>query len=363
MSILAEIPNDAGYVLWMGVREATLWASMEPGERHGFLADRVEQRIRMIQDSGMDSQVAAALIALTSTLRGGEADPEVLSRLCGSVAEWARQRGHGGTALNFAQAAALVDPASAWAAVEVAKRATELGQTARAETWLRRTIAVARRAGDWEPYTVAYLELGTMYRTHHQDPAQAERYFVRALRAARRKGFRELLGAARHGLFLLKVDAGELEEAAQLAGRAARAYGRGHPARHELARELAALSMRRGDHAAAAESLRALLPGARDRAERLRLEAMLARATAASGDLESYRASWMSAWELLYDLPAAGSAGPAMLELAAASALVGDVDRVQMIARAQSTLPARARRPTVVNDLLASARQNHRARA
>lgn len=356
-TILAEHGPSAGHLLWIALREVTLWAQLQPDSRAGFLADRLDARLAAIAEGGLDRTLGPVLTALTTVVRSGAPDPHLVALLCANVSDWAHERDARATALHFAQAAALAHPEAPAPALRVGTLALGAGQDARAETWLRRAVGLARRAGRWDVYAGAYLELGTLYRTRLRDPARAERYYVLAARAARRKGNGELVGSARHGLFLLRLDAGELDEAARLANAAGRAYGRGHPALPRLRRDLAMLWMRQGDHARGLRVLREILPTRTHPAEQLNLCALIARAAAEGGALEVYREHWLTAWNLMDDPRTAEAAAGAMLELARASAVMRDADRVRMIARCQPTLPPAERDPAAIEALLAEARR------
>lgn len=338
-TILAELPGDEGHVLWVGLREVTLWAAMDPESRGGYLADRLETRLAEIAEAKLDPRLGSSLTALTSVLRGIDPEPQLLSLICANVSDWAADHGAPATALHFAQAGALADPLSADPALRVGRLALAGGQHARAETWLRRAVGLARREHTWKVYALAYVELAELYRTAYGSPARAERYYTIAYRAARRKGLRPVLGAARHGLFLLRLAAGDLDAAARLAQAAGRAYGRGHPALPRLRRETAELALRQGDPARAVHLLRDLLPTCADPTGRMHLHALLARAAAEAGEVELYREHWLRAWEPLHEHRGSAAAAPAMLELARASAHLRDAERVRMVARMQPGIP------------------------
>jgi hypothetical protein len=344
MKILAEFPGDTGHMLWQGLREVTLWASMEPGERRGFLAEKRERRLATLAEVRLDPSLAASLTGLAAVIRDEDPDPALLSLLCTGVSEWAIDQSAPATALAYAQAGALAHPESAAPALRVAQLALAAGQSTRGETWLRRAVGLARREKRWDVYAGAYVELGTLYRTSGRDRRRAERYLLLAARAARRNRLPELVGYARHGLLLLRLDAGDLAEAARHAAAAARAYGRRHPVLPRLRRDYAHLLVRQGDHPRAVRILRELLPLCAEPEERMQLHALHARAAAESGDVDGYRESWLAAWTLVERHRSDGGVPAALLELARASAAMRDVERVQMIARHRAAARERAAR-------------------
>src|SRR5688500_20400032 len=69
---------------------------------------------------------------------------EMVALSCRRISQWSDDDGLLATALAFAQAAATVTPGDAVAAFAVGKLARRRAEYARAETWFRRTIALAR---------------------------------------------------------------------------------------------------------------------------------------------------------------------------------------------------------------------------
>jgi tetratricopeptide (TPR) repeat protein len=346
LAILKELPGDVGQALWQTLREVTLWAALEPEQRRGYLHEGMERRLELLDAARLDPEAELPLTTLAATLRGRDpAAPDLLALLCLQVAEWADARGAARTALHFAQAAALAHPELPAAPLRVARLALRTDQSARAETWLRRSIGVARRGRDWGAYAAAYAELGNLYRTHRENPVLAEAYLLKALRAARRNRLREIAGRAHHGLFLQKLEAGALAAAERHAGRALRLYRDSHPSLPALHRMMAVLQVRLGQYEKAATTLRRLIPTRSD-AERAYLCALLARAAAGMGERRTYEQSWTAAWTLLEGGRAKEEAPAALVELARAAALMGDVPRAEQAARLGGT-PSEAPPPSV----------------
>jgi tetratricopeptide (TPR) repeat protein len=345
LKILAEFPGDTGQVLWQTLREVTLWAALEPKRRRGYLQDSMERRVELMGGAHLDPTVELPLTTLAITLRGRDpAAPDLLALLCLQVADWADARGAARTALHFAQAAALAHPEAPAAPLRVGLLALRTDQITRAETWLRRSIGVARRVRDWGAYAAAYAELGNLYRTHRENPVLAEAYLLKALRAARRNRLREIAGRAHHGLFLQKLDAGALDAAERHAGRALRLYRGSHPSLPALHRAMAVLRVRKGEYDRAAATLRRLIPTRTD-AERAYLFALFARAAAGIGERRTYEESWTAAWTLLEGGRAKEEAPAALVELARAAALMRDVPRAEQAARLGGT-PSEAPPPS-----------------
>jgi tetratricopeptide (TPR) repeat protein len=246
-----------------------------------------------------------------------------------------------GTAIAFAQAAALVDPAAPQPAVRVGDLALRWGKNPRAETWLRRAIGLARRARDWESYTTAYVDLGHLY-AQNGGADKARRYYVQAMRAARRHGLLRIRGAALHGLARLNMASSNFEEAKRCVSGAVRAYGRGHPAVPELMVDMADLLVLTGSYERAVHLLQKLLVGMVVRPRRERTLALLARAAAGAATAggpnaermtEIYRAAWSDAWMLITGPAAIGDSDPVLLELARAAAMLNDSPRLEQTVR------------------------------
>ncbi|HEX8360637.1 MAG TPA: hypothetical protein VF613_11030, partial [Longimicrobium sp.] len=261
LAVLDEVP---GVALWQALRDATLWAEAAPELRpHLF------HRLAEPAWTAPAPELAAPLAELAVLSRDpGGCDRAAVAQACGEIAAWADGRGHLATALAFAQARALSAPTDAAAAYEVAQLARRRAEDARAETWYRRTVAVARQRGDWATYTRAFLGLGTLHASRGKITA-ARRFHMRAFKAANRNTLRELEGSALHKLFSLAADAGHRREALRLARAALELYGPAHPRTPRLAHDVARHWLAVGHPSRALAVLRALLPRATDPALRL----------------------------------------------------------------------------------------------
>ncbi len=80
------------------------------------------------------------------------------------VAGWAEAEGKLALALGYAQAVALVRTGEARAAYAVGLLARRRAEYARAETWFRRAVMLARQSGDWPAYCLAFVGLGEALR-------------------------------------------------------------------------------------------------------------------------------------------------------------------------------------------------------
>ncbi|HET6229142.1 MAG TPA: tetratricopeptide repeat protein [Longimicrobiaceae bacterium] len=332
--ILDEVRGELGLLLWQSLRDVTLWASFPPGEREGlFCADAARARLALVGSVAPEPGIEVALTTLGALVGNpGGASPELVTLVCLQVGRWAEERKAGATALSFAQAGALASPDDARAALAVGAMALRWRKGSRAETWLRRTVGLARRSGDWEAYAHAYVEMGTLY-AQRGTPDAARKLLGKALRASRRHGLQETRGAALHALFRIALELGSHDEAEGFARGAMRAYGRGHPELPGLLHDVAALWVGRESFARAVPLLHRLLPMRTDPVDRVATLALLARAAAGSADRRSFEEAWSGAWALLRRLDEKDLAPGTLVELARAAATVRDWDRMEQAVR------------------------------
>ncbi len=340
--ILEEFKGDLGLLLWNSLRDVTLWSSIEPHRREGlFTGDAAQKRLDLLKGCAGEPTLEvsfSALIALVDSPSG--ADGELVSLVCLEVSRWALERGAFGTSLAYAQAAALSSPEDAGPAHTVGSLALRWGRGARAETWLRRCIGLARRGKDWPSYALAYVDLGTLY-ARRDKPVMARRYFTQAMRAGRRHGLLATRGAALHGLFLLAMEAGDLDDAERYAKASMRAYGRGHAALPGLLHDIAYLWVTRENFPRAIPMLQKQLVSRTEPADRALTQAILARAAAGTGERRLYEEAWSSAWSLINRPGAREDSSRIRLELARAAARLRDWVRLEQAARVPASGPAR----------------------
>jgi tetratricopeptide (TPR) repeat protein len=340
--ILEEFKGDLGLLLWNSLRDVTLWSAIDPERRQGlFTTEAAQKRLGLLQTSTVDPALEVSLTTLAALVSSpGDASGEIVSLVCLEVSRWALERGSYGTALAYAQAAALASPEEAGPAHTVGSLALRWGRSARAETWLRRCIGLARRGRDWPSYAQAYVDLGTLY-ARRDLHGTARRYFTQAMRAGRRHGLLPIRGAALHGLFLLAMEAAELDDAERYAKAAMRAYGRGHPRLPGLLHDIAYLWITRENYTRATPMLQKLLVARTEPADRALTLAILARAAAGTGDRRLYEEAWSSAWSLINRPGAREDHGRTLLELARAASKLKDWIRMEQATRLQAAQPSR----------------------
>lgn len=327
--ILAETPDELGFLLWRTVMDVTLWASAPDGKRANLFADgTADARLALLAGTELPPKLSPPVDTLHGMLSvPGRADAEVVALCCLEVAAWARGAGLPHTAVAFAQAAAVAAPEFGEAALHVGTYARRAGQDARAETWLRRAVDVCRRDGDKVAYSSALAELGALSESRENAPA-ANRLYRLAYRAARRFGARAARMRAAHGLFRLARRQGDDASAAQFALSAQRAYEPAAAGAADLLLDLSRFWTDLGEPARARSALRRLVPALvtlpPDR--QLAAFALTARARAEAGSPRTGATAAGAAWALLQDEGVEGAVRyAAALDLAHAARMAGNL--------------------------------------
>jgi tetratricopeptide (TPR) repeat protein len=227
-----------------------------------------------------------------------EADPDRIAFACFAVTEWALMNNARGTALLFAEAAALAAPVSARHAYVAGRLLRYHGAVHEAELWLRRAARVAVWNHDRETQAHCLNSIGMLHQQAGRY-AEARATLTSALRVAKNAGLQELQAASLHNLLVVSVYTGDLTAAEEHARGAFAAYPTGHPSIPKLAADVAFLWAQQGYFARALKVLQALLPRFSDPDARLRVIGHAARAAGAVGDTEAFRAAWSEAWSIL----------------------------------------------------------------
>lgn len=365
MHVLGEFPAEVAHVLWSALRDVTLWAATPPARRPGLFSPLAEERRRgYAAETRLDPALEVSLATLATVVsHAGEARASLVSQACVEVSRWARARGAMGTAVSFAQAAALASPDDPVPALAVGRLALEWGRPARAETWLRRTLGLARRAREWESYGGACVSLGEIHLAAGRLDV-AEKFYWLGARVARRQRLRLVRAEAMHGLLRVSLATGDLSAAEPYARAAQRAYGRSHARVPELLHDVTELMVRRGEFERVMPLLRRQLAAPLSPGMRMACLALLAHAAAQLGDSPAYEQSWMEAWALK-DRPIAAPHLPeALRHLGKAAARAHDWLRVQQAVRAYEELRPEQRRGPAAAEFagLAELVATHRAR-
>lgn len=317
LRVLEENRTPLGAILWQALRDVKLWAGIPPGDRRSlFHPDCHRTRRAAVAALPPEPALAAPMETFAALLADPSAtEPEALTLACQRVARWAEGHAMPGTALAFAQGAALASPRSAAAALETGRLALEAGEVPRAESWFRRSIGLGRRSGDRVSLCQGCVHVAELH-VARGELEVARVLYLRALRGARRGGLKEIRAQALHGLFRVEVARGKAPEAEGFARAALRAHRRRHPRLPRVAREVAAFWTERGRHDQAAAALRVLLAQVRRPSERVAVLALLARAYARADDGAGYCEAAREAWEIVNDTAGRGEHARPLLELA-----------------------------------------------
>lgn len=333
MEILREVGGEAGVLLWQAYRNVMFWASVEQGERAALFSEKAAaRRAAEVEAARVPDELRPALAAVGEMLAAPDAATgDALAEACTSIARWAEGEGHLNAALAFTQAASVAAPRTPRLSLAVGRLARRRGDLARAETWFRHTIMIARQVGDWDSYSRAYIALGNMLIARGNFPA-AGRMHIKALRAARRKGLQQLQGMALHDLFVVAHETGKDESAEEYARQAFRAYGPAHSSLPALAHDVAYFWLQRGAFQRALDVFQALESHFFTASQRLALLANIGRAAAGVGDREQFRRMWTQVYRVSKD-PEVHSVVPGCLyELALGASNLGEWDRAEQAA-------------------------------
>jgi len=336
VAVLDEVTSQLGLLMFQVIRDVYLWGSTPPEEREGLFEPRADEAlVSILRDSDPEVQLESALMTLIRLAGAPElAREEQVALACQHVAHWADSHGLLETAIAFAQGAAVVLSADAATSYAVGRLARRRAEHARAETWYRRAIALARQSGDWSSYAMAFAGLGNLYMQRGNLPA-ARRFHLRALRSARRHSLRALHGSALHDLFVIAAQAGQADEAERLAREAFEMYGPDHPRLVYLALDVAYFWMERGRFAPALTVFQALVHHMQRLEDRLGVLANTVRAAAGAGERRLFEQTWDEVWDRMQRAqPAPGltNAATVMLELAHGAATMGEYERAERAA-------------------------------
>ena len=334
LGVLDEMSGERGLVLWQSLRDALLWAEAWDDERAAlFAADAERARMAMILAAQPSPELEEPLGVLARMLgEPTQISAEMVALACRRISQWADDEGMLTTALAFAQAAATVTPGDAGVAFAVGKLARRRAEYARAETWFRRTIALARQIGDWATYSQAFLGLGRMYLQRGNLPA-ARRFLIRSARAAPRNSLHSIEGMALHDMFGVAVEAGRPDEARELARAAYEAYGPQNEDLPRLAQDIAYWWITQGFFARALPVLRSVLPHHPHASDRLMVLGNIARASGGLGDRETFRTAWDECYDLVRNASVDERAAQGLLDLAYGASSLSMWDKAETAAR------------------------------
>jgi tetratricopeptide (TPR) repeat protein len=333
-ALLREHPGALGAVLWKSLRDVSAWTAATVQERPAlFPATAADIRAAEVAGAGAEPELWGPLLVVERLLaQATDVDHRRLVHACRAIARWGERRGFSAVQLAFTQAAARLAPEHAQLAYAVGRLARDRGEYARAESWLRSAIRLAR-GSDWHTYALAYLSLGTLYQQLGNLPA-ARTLNLRGYRTSVRRRVRVLQGPALHNLFMIASEMLDFGRAQQYALAAFRRYGGEHPRMPMLVHDVGCVWMHQGRFAQARDVFQLVLPRFSEPADRLLPLGTLARAAAASDCHAEYESSYDEAVRLLrQDVATPERAAQVWLNLARAAATAGEYERAEPAAR------------------------------
>ncbi|HYR06449.1 MAG TPA: tetratricopeptide repeat protein [Longimicrobium sp.] len=364
-ALLREHPGALGAVLWKSLRDVCAWTATEAGERAAlFPAAAADARQAEIAGAGAEPELWAPLLVIQRLVACPcDVDHPRLVHACRAIARWGERRGFTAVQLAFVQAAACLAPEHPRLAYSVGRLARDRGEYARAESWLRKSIRLARGA-DWHTYALAYLSLGTLYQQLGNLPA-ARSVTLRGYRTSIRRRVRPLQGVALHNLFVLSGEMLDFRRAHEYALAAFRRYGPGHARFPALVHDVGCFWIQNGCFARAADVFESVLPRFARPEDRLLALGNLAHAAAASGRRGVYEASQAESRTLLEcDVASPDRAAQVWLNLARGAAALGEHARAEHAARRALDVAAPLRLAQIrleVEELLHDVRDDHAA--
>ncbi len=338
--ILSEYGGELGLVLWQAVRDISLWSSITPPDSRAglFGPEAGKRRAAAVQAASPDAEITAPLATIARILDDptGTSSEQVMLA-CQEISQWADSRGTLATALAFAQAAAFACPGNAASGLRVGMLARRRAEYARAETWFRRTIGLARQARDWTSYAEAFLSLGNLYMQRGNLPV-ARQLHIRAFRAAKRHSLRSVLAGALHNLFVIACLSEQHDEAESLARATFEAYDTEHPRVPAFAHDVAYFWSSRGQFAPALSVFKALLPLISAPVDRIGVLGSIARAAGGVGETRTFDEMRQEIWRLARSEEVSEQAAGVLTDLARGAASLGDWNEAEEAARVAEEL-------------------------
>jgi tetratricopeptide (TPR) repeat protein len=275
-AILGECPGAPGLLLWCLLRAVGLWTATEPRARPGLFGAGAGLLLNALTPELPDLADSVGVLTTLCTAPETASEGEVAAA-CEKVSEWATLSAYHETAIQFAEAAAWVEPTSSMRASTAARLLREVAAHSRARMWLARAVHLARRARSESAFAIAQLGWGTL-EYDQGNLAEAHEHYTKATHAAERNGRSALVAAARHDLFVLALTEEKTDEALEHAEKALAAYRKRHPRLPSLVLDIGFLWVRLGYFSSAVYLFTRIEPLITARPLRLLLLSVFARA-------------------------------------------------------------------------------------
>jgi tetratricopeptide (TPR) repeat protein len=328
LDLLEDEMGVAGLIFWRTYRDVELWARATVRENL-FRPEQAEHRSNELDELNLDTygSVRSHLAVLLELLRSPTSvDPESICSACSAIANWFEERGRLRCAVDYAIAAYLTLPRHGALAVRTARLLRMLAEYPRSTSWFDYAIYLARKSRDWQVYSEALAGLGNLYFQAGNFP-RARYFHRRCLRVASREHIAEMQGAAYHNLFVLEMDAGNVELAGELALKALSAYPPTSPYRVRLTRDLSRRWTVLGHFERALPLALETLEHFSAPIDRALVWADVARCAGGCGELAHFEDAWAEAWALVRRRVVDSVSADVLIDLARGAASMGDTRR------------------------------------
>lgn len=291
LDLLRDDTGPLGFLLWRIISDVLLWTGCPPAQRAGLFRDAPAGRGEPLAYATLAApELREPLrVLLTVSVTPELADASAVAEACARVVEWAEGQDMKETAVQFAEAAARIEPEVSRRAYTPGRLCRRLGAHHRSAMWYWRAARLARRArklgvkGSEIDFASAHLGLGNLeLDLGHCE--QAERHYWKAVQAALRVGRKSLAGSAHHNLMHLMTAVGRDAEARMHAEKAVLLHPVGHPQLPSLAHDVAFLFLWEGYFSSARPILERVLPWVEGQRKKIAVLASLARCSAAVKD-------------------------------------------------------------------------------
>jgi hypothetical protein len=148
--ILAELRDEDGaYGFWRILTDITLWCSAGTEDRDQLFSEQDVPALSL----PLELQLAES--AFRELWNPGDPSRAELAAACAAVWEWAESLGYAEVALQFAEAAARLDPETASRASTAGRLCRRKSERVRGTMWFRRAVRLARRSRKSRPRSIS----------------------------------------------------------------------------------------------------------------------------------------------------------------------------------------------------------------
>jgi tetratricopeptide (TPR) repeat protein len=285
IQILEEVPPSLAVVLWQSLRHLWDWGQTPPSRWAALFHPQptpwvLEKRRAARAEAPELDGALSVLFQLTGSPSG--ASTTAVAIACVQIAEWSEQRQYMHSAVEFTEAAAMVEPREPRRANAAGRINRNSGDFARADTWFERGIALARELGDRIEFTRGHLGAGILCMISGRE-TRARKHLNRASNVAMKEGHEWLAAEAQHDLFHFMTVRGHYAEAELHARRALRWYPKHHARFPLFVADVAFLFVCERHFSASVALLTEVLRIVVDPGARSVISALLARALAGAG--------------------------------------------------------------------------------